>query len=139
MCVKNIFTILTSSFFRHVCITIKYPSYKSVGEMWAESFSKSSFVLLSVSSSAKCFTCVIISPAKSSCRKIFSTTIFATSLEHSNSPGLFSPMDCQFLAAWSTSISHFEGSTSIPSVLCSLESNGRPKRLFFKLVLPARS
>ena len=51
---------------------------------------------------------------------------------------LFAQLGVQFLIC-STSISNFDGSISIPSVLCSLKSNGRLKRVFFKLVLPARS
>ena len=51
---------------------------------------------------------------------------------------LFAQLGVQFLIC-STSISNFDGSISIPFVLCSLKSNGRLKRVFFKLVLPARS
>ena len=68
----------------------------------------------------------------------FSANILDISLENSDKHGLFSIVERQFLI-WSTSISHIEGSTSIPSVLCSLGSNGRPKRDFFRLVFPARS
>ena len=119
MFVKDVFKILTSPLFCHICYHQKIPLQNLQRKCGLSLFQN---LLL-----------------KFHYIKIFSNTVFATSLEHSNSPGLFLPMDCQFLAAWSTSISHFKGSTSIPSVLCSSESNGRPMRLFFKLVLPARS
>ena len=69
----------------------------------------------------------------------FSTTICATSVEHSgNNPCLLSSVGCQFKASL-TSSWKFEGATSIPSVLLSLGLNGRPMRNFFKLFFPARS
>ena len=122
MFVKDVFKILTLPLFCHICYHQKIPLQNLQRKCGRSLFQN----LLLKFHYIKIY-------------KNFLKHSFATSLEHSNSPGLFLPMDCQFLAAWSTSISHFKGSTSIPSVLCSLGSNGRPMRLFFKLVLPARS
>ena len=69
---------------------------------------------------------------------LFSANILDISSEHSPKHDSFLPVGFQFLI-WSTSMVHLDGSTSIPSVLCSSGSNGWPRSDFFKLVLPARS